>query len=138
MFKDLLKVPQTKYSTGEIFRWLWHAWKGNRLQAVLNAVIGLASVGVSLSSVWAVQHAIDVASHATEGNIYWAVALMGGLILCDFALNIGSIWVQNILGIKAQNRMQQQMLDRLRSGTARSRGTPATCSTALSSMSIVS
>lgn len=113
MFKDLLKVPQTKYSTGEIFRWLWHAWKGNRLQAVLNAVIGLASVGVSLSSVWAVQHAIDVASHATEGNIYWAVALMGGLILCDFALNIGSIWVQNILGIKAQNRMQQQMLDRL-------------------------
>ncbi len=113
MFKDLLKVPQTKYSTGEIFRWLWHAWKGNRLQAVLNAVIGLASVGVSLSSVWAVQHAIDVASHVTEGNIYWAVALMGGLILCDFALNIGSIWVQNILGIKAQNRMQQQMLDRL-------------------------
>lgn len=113
MFKDLLKVPQTKYSTGEIFRWLWHAWKGNRLQAVLNAVIGLASVGVSLSSVWTVQHAIDVASHATEGNIYWAVALMGGLILCDFALNIGSIWVQNILGIKAQNRMQQQMLDRL-------------------------
>ena len=113
MFKDLLKVPQTKYSTGEIFRWLWHAWKGNSQQAVLNAVIGLASVGVSLSSVWAVQHAIDVASHATEGNIYWAVALMGGLILCDFALNIGSIWVQNILGIKAQNRMQQQMLDRL-------------------------
>ena len=113
MFKDLFKVPQTKYTTAEIFRWLWHAWRGNRLQAFLNAAIGLASVGVSLSSVWAVQHAIDVASHAVKGNIYWAVAVMGSLILCDFALNIGSIWVQNILGIKAQNRMQQQMLDRL-------------------------
>ena len=113
MFKDLFKVPQTKYTTAEIFRWLWHAWRGNRLQAFLNAAIGLASVGVSLSSVWAVQHAIDVASHAVRGNIYWAVAVMGSLILCDFALNIGSIWVQNILGIKAQNRMQQQMLDRL-------------------------
>lgn len=106
-------MPQTKYTAREIFRWLWHAWKGNRLQAVLNAVIGLVSVVVSLSSVWAVQHAIDVASHATEGNIYWAVAIMGGLILCDFALNIASVWVQNILGVKAQNRMQQQILDRL-------------------------
>lgn len=106
-------MPQTKYTAREIFRWLWHAWNGNRLQAVLNAVIGLVSVVVSLSSVWAVQHAIDVASHATEGNIYWAVAIMGGLILCDFALNIASVWVQNILGVKAQNRMQQQILDRL-------------------------
>ena len=113
LLKDLLKVPQTKYTAREIFRWLWHAWKGNRLQAVLNAVIGLVSVVVSLSSVWAVQHAIDVASHATEGNIYLAVAIMGGLILCDFALNIASVWVQNILGVKAQNRMQQQILDRL-------------------------
>lgn len=113
LLKDLLKVPQTKYTAREIFRWLWNAWKGNRLQAVLNAVIGLVSVVVSLSSVWAVQHAIDVASHATEGNIYWAVAIMGGLILCDFALNIASVWVQNILGVKAQNRMQQQILDRL-------------------------
>lgn len=113
MFKDLFKVPKTHYTSGEIFRWLWHAWSGNRLQAVLNAVIGLLSVGVSLASVWAVQNAIDVASHAVEGNLYWAVGIMGVLILCDFALNISSIWVQNILGIKAQNRMQQELLDRL-------------------------
>ena len=73
----------------------------------------MLSVAVSLGQVWAVKHAIDVASHAVQGNIYWAVALMGGLILCDFALNISSIWIRNLLGIKAQNRMQQRMLDRL-------------------------
>lgn len=111
--KEWLKIPQTQYSSGQIFRWLWHAWKGNRLQAVLNATIGLLSVGVSLSSVWAVQHAIDVASKAVKGNLYWAVGLMGALILCDFALSIASVWVQNLLGIKAQNRMQQRILDRL-------------------------
>lgn len=38
---------------------------------------------------------------------------MGLLILCDFALHIASIWVRNILGIRAQNRMQQRMLDRI-------------------------
>lgn len=38
---------------------------------------------------------------------------MGALVLCDFALGISSVWVRNILGVRAQNRMQQQMLDRL-------------------------
>ena len=86
---------------------------GNRLQAVVNATLGLLDVAVSLSSVWAVKHAIDVASHTTEGSLYWAVALMGLLILCGFAINISAVWVRNILGIKAQNRMQQRMLDRI-------------------------
>ena len=111
--KEWLKIPETRYTTKQIFGWLWRAWHGNRLQAVLNAVVGLLQVVVSLSSVWAVQHAIDVASHTVKGNIYWAVAVMGGLILCDFALSISSIWIQNLLGIKAQNRMQQRILDRI-------------------------
>ena len=111
--KNLLKVPHNKYSTAEIFRWLWRAWRGNRLQAVLNATVGLLDVVVSLASVWAVQHAIDVASHVRPGSIFWAVALMGGHILCDFALNISAVWIRNLLGIKAQNRMQQRMLDRM-------------------------
>lgn len=71
------------------------------------------SVVVSLCSVWAIQQAIDVASGAKEGNLYWAVGLMGTLILCDFAIHISQVWVRNILGVKAQNKMQQQMLDRL-------------------------
>ncbi len=94
-------------------RWLWHAWRGNRLQTALNAAAGLAGVGVSLASVWAVQRAIDIAAGARPGSLYWAVGLMALLILCDFGLNIGRIWIRNILGVKAQNMMQQRMLDRL-------------------------
>jgi ABC-type multidrug transport system fused ATPase/permease subunit len=94
-------------------KWLWQAWKGNRLQATLNALIGVMLVVISLAQVWAVQHAIDVAAGAQEGDIYWAVGLMGFFIICEFAMHISSIWVKNILGIKAQNRMQQQMLDRI-------------------------
>lgn len=111
--KGLFNLPESKYKAGEILRWLWRAWHGNRLQACLNAAIGLMSVVVSLAGVWAVQHAIDVASGMVEGSIYWAVGLMGALVICDFALNISGIWVQNILGIRAQNRMQQRLLDRL-------------------------
>lgn len=110
---NIFKIPKTKYTAKEILKWLWVAWKGNRLQASLNALIGLLGVVVSLSSVWAVKHAIDVASHEAKGEIITAVLLMGVLILCDFALNITSVWIRNLLGIKAQNRMQQKLLDRI-------------------------
>lgn len=112
-FNKAFKSRNSKYKAADIFRWLWRAWRGNRLQACLNVVIGLLSVVVSLAQVTAVRHAIDVASGAAGGNLYWAVAVMGLLILCDFMLNIGSTWVQNILGIRARNRMQQRMLDRI-------------------------
>ena len=111
--RQWFKIPTPKYSAKVIFKWLWRAWRGNQLQAILNAAIGLLSVVVSLAQVWAVQHAIDVASGHAEGSIYWSVGVMALLVLCGFALRICSIWVRNILGIKAQNRMQQRMLDRI-------------------------
>ncbi len=109
----LFRLANNRYSARQILAWLWRAWRGNRTQAVLNALIGLLGVGVSLASVWAVQHAIDVASGTLSGSIAWSVTLMALLILTDFALNVGSVWVKNILGIRAQNRMQQRVLDHL-------------------------
>lgn len=100
-------------SIRQIIPWLWKALKGNRLQVALNALLGLLGVAVSLSTVWAMQNAIDIASHAVSGSLFWAVGIMAALILCDFAINISRTWIRNILGVKAQNRMQQQMLDRL-------------------------
>ena len=111
--RKFLKIPKSRYSARQIIGWLWRAWRGNRLQASLNAILGLIDVAISLLSVWAVKHAIDVASHAVEGSLYWAVAIMALLILGGFAVNIASIWVKNILGIKAQNRMQQRLLARI-------------------------
>lgn len=109
----MIRLNNEKYGARTILLWLWAAWKGNRWQAVINALLGLLSVAVSLLSVWAVKHAIDVAAGTSEGNIYLAVGVMGILILADFGINISQVWVRNILGVKAQNRMQQQLLDRL-------------------------
>lgn len=111
--KDFFNLHTSRYSTSQLLKWLWKAWHGNRLQTSLNALTGLAGVAVSLASVWAVQRAIDIASGARVGSLYWAVAVMALLILADFALNIARIWIRNILGIKAQNMMQQRMLKRL-------------------------
>ena len=111
--KDLLKIPKYKYTARVIMKWLWGAWKGNQLQAILNALIGLGMVAVSLIQVWAMQRAIDVVAGAREGNIFVATGVIAFFILCEFALSISSVWVKNILGVKAQNKMQQRMLDRI-------------------------
>ncbi len=121
---EKLHNPESKYTIRDIIRWLWQAWRGNRLQATLNASIGLLGVAVSLATVWAMKRAIDIATFNSQlstltshlsplTSIYWAVAIMAALILCEFALGISRVWIKNILGVKAQNRMQQQMLGRL-------------------------
>lgn len=79
-------------------------------------------MAVSLAQIWAVKHAIDVASHNVEGSVIRAVGVIALLILCNFILSISSVWVRNVLGIKAQNRMQQMMLERILRSEWRGRG----------------
>ena len=107
------RKDNSKYGIRQIIKWLLRAWRGNYLQATLNGLIGASEVAVSLAQVWAMKHAIDIASHHTEGSLYWAVAIMAILTIATFALGIAATWIQNILGIDAQNRMQQQTLDRI-------------------------
>ena len=111
--KYINKGADNSKSISEICRWMWHIAKGNRLQTILNAVIGILQVAASLLSVYAMRYTIDIASHAIEGDLVFAIACMGMIILFDFALSISSIWVRNILGIRAQNRLQELMLERV-------------------------
>ena len=112
-WKELLRRHESKYKAGQIARWLWAAWRGNRLQAGLNATVGILGVVLSLLTVWAMQRAMDIAQGVREGSLYWAVGVMALIILCEFGVGISRVWIKNILGVRAQNRMQQQMLARL-------------------------
>ena len=100
----------TQKSILTIAKWLWTIARGNRLQMFLNALIGIMQVAASLLSVYAVKHAIDVASHETEGNLYLAIAFMGGIILADFLLGVSSVWVRSLLGVKGRTRLQRVTL----------------------------
>lgn len=112
-FIERLHNPGSHYTVRQLLRWLWRVLRGNRLQTVLNASLGVLGVVVSLLMVWAMQRTIDIASGMRQGSVYWGVAFMGLLILGEFALGISRVWIRNILGVRAQNLMQQQMLDRL-------------------------
>ena len=104
---------KTKHGTKAIAKWLWQAWRGNRRQAILNVCAGIAGVVLSLLFVNTMQRSIDIASGAEEGSLYLWVSAMAVIMFAEFGVNISRIWIKNILGIKAQNEMQRQMLDRL-------------------------
>lgn len=110
---ERLHNPESKFGVRQILRWLWLVLRGNRRQVALNASLGLMGVGCSLLMVWAMQRTIDIAAGVRSGSLFGGVAIMGLIIVCEFALNISKVWIKNILGVKAQNRMQQQMLDSL-------------------------
>lgn len=93
--------------------WLWKSSSDNRLQATLNTLIGLLGVVLSLASVWAVQRAVDIASHNVEGDVVWAVVIMATFVMGGFALDVAAVWIRNILGVRARNRMQQRLLKRI-------------------------
>ena len=111
---NILKLKNEHFSATEILKWLWKVSRGNRTQAILNAIVGMLEVLVSLACVWAMKFAIDKAQfHGTTNEIYLAVIVLAILYLSNMGLAICGIWIRNILGIKAQNRMQQRMLDRI-------------------------
>ena len=105
--------PNKTYPIAQILRWIWSSSRDNRLQAVLNTIIGLLDVVLALLSVWTVQRAIDIASHNLEGDVIMAVVWIGVVISGTFVLDICSTWVKNYFGIRAQNRMQRRMLGRI-------------------------
>lgn len=112
-FNSLLGKKSSKYSYSIILKWLWQSFLGFRIQFLVKIFIGLLYVAVSLSTVWAVQHAIDVASENTSGSVYYAVGLIGILVSFDIIIDISNVWMKNTLVVRAQNIMRERMLDRI-------------------------
>ena len=99
-----------------IVLWLWSHHKGCRVQAVLNAVIGLAMVGMGLLGVDTIRKLTDIATGSREGSIGWTAVLLAVVFLTEMLLHIASTWIAAVLGVKAQNLMQQSFFRRLLKG----------------------
>lgn len=83
------------------------------LQMVLNIVLGTAYVGATLAFVWATKWAVDIATHSTEGNLNHAIVLLVSIMFCEVVLGFSSKWVRAVLGVKARNKMQERLFNRL-------------------------
>ncbi len=114
-------------SYGKIAKWLLRHSRYYRLQMVLNIVLGIGFVVSSLAFVWATKWTIDIATGAagqgrggaiaaalgTGNNLNAAIVLLVIIMLIQIALGFTSKWVRAVLGVKAQNTMQQRIFTRL-------------------------
>lgn len=93
--------------------WLWRSSRGLRLQAVLNAFIGILSVFLDFVFIYVTKWTIDIATGRMEGNLqtatYALIAVMASKILLSFA----NKWVSALLGVRSQNILQQRLFTHL-------------------------
>ncbi|MCD8317393.1 MAG: ABC transporter ATP-binding protein/permease [Paraprevotella sp.] len=101
------------YSAFRVGKWLWNILRRHRLQVGLNTGLGCLSVGLDFLFIVATKWAIDLATHKASGSLFLAAVSLTGILLCQIGINFASRWIKAILGIKAQNHMQQFYFDRL-------------------------
>lgn len=103
--------------TRQIATYLWHTWKGYRLQALLNMTIGLLSVISALAFVWATKLAIDIATQVkTDMPLSTAIFILALILIIELAIGIFSRWIRALLGVKAQNKMRLHIFTKLMNG----------------------
>ena len=101
-------------SIKQISIWLWHTWKGYRLQAFLNTLIGMILVFSDLAFVWATKLSIDIATHVEKNvELSTALSILVGIMVTQILLGITSRWIRALLGVDAQNKMQRAVFARL-------------------------
>lgn len=96
-----------------ILKWFWKTSKPFRFQACLNAFVGILKVGIDFGFIASTKFAIDIATGRSDSSLNLAIALLVGCILSQLAVGFARTWISAILGIKAQNKMQQQLFARL-------------------------
>lgn len=100
---------------GRILRWLWRTWKGYRFQAIINTSLGIFVVLTDLAFVWCTKVAVDIATGHSHGALQlWHVMLMlVFVVFLQVAMTVANRWIRAILGVRGQNRMQEQLFDRI-------------------------
>lgn len=86
-----------------------HYW----VQMLLNIVLGTGYVGATLAFVWATKWAVDIATGSSSGNLNHAIVLLVSVMTIEIVLGFSSKWIRAVLGVKARNKMQERLFNRL-------------------------
>lgn len=80
---------------------------------LVNIVLGTGYVAMTLAFVWATKWTVDIATGSSDGDINHAIALLVGIMCLEIVLGFASKWVRAVLGVRARNKMQERIFNRL-------------------------
>ena len=92
---------------------LWRSSRGLRLQAALNALIGIMSVTLDFAFIYATKWTIDIATNRAEGSLRVAAYTLAGIMLSKILLGFARKWVGALLGVRSQNILQKRLFTHL-------------------------
>lgn len=93
--------------------WLWRSSRGLRLQALLNAVIGILSVILDFAFIYATKWTIDIATVRAEGSLRLAAYALVAIMLSKIMLGFARKWVGALLGVRSLNILQRRLFSHL-------------------------
>lgn len=111
--RDLIGVRLNSFSIRQIAAWLWRLLRRHRLQVSLNILLGCLIVLFDFAFIALTKQTIDMATHKADGSLSIAALLLVFVLLSLTALHYSARWVRAILGVKAQNKLQQHLFLRL-------------------------
>lgn len=100
-------------SIRDLTSWLWRSSRGLRLQAALNALIGVMSVTLDFAFIYATKWTIDIATNRAEGSLRVAAYTLAGIMLSKILLGFARKWVGALLGVRSQNILQKRLFTHL-------------------------
>ena len=100
-------------SIRDLTSWLWRSSRGLRLQAALNALIGIMSVTLDFAFIYATKWTIDIATNRAEGSLRVAAYTLAGIMLSKILLGFARKWVGALLGVRSQNILQKRLFAHL-------------------------
>lgn len=93
--------------------WLWCSSRGLRLQAVLNACIGIAGVCLDFAFIYATKYTIDIATDRAEGSLRTAAYILVAIMVSKITLGFARKWVSALLGVRSLNILQKRIFAHL-------------------------
>ena len=97
----------------ELVLWLWRSSRGLRLQAILNAVIGILSVILDFAFIYATKWTIDIATDRAVGSLRVAAYALVAIMVSKIMLGFARKWVGALLGVRSLNILQQRLFAHL-------------------------
>lgn len=111
--RNIVGIQLNTFSMRQIAAWLWHLLCRHRLQVTLNIVLGCLIVLFDFAFIGLTKQTIDLATHKAEGSLLICALLLLLVLVSLIVLHYSARWVRAILGVKAQNELQQDIFVRI-------------------------
>lgn len=97
----------------QIFKWMWSVTDGYRGTIALCTFLGALNICFGWGFVWASKHAVDVATHETDGSIYIALSFLPVMMIGELVCSMVSVWISEMRNVRLDNKLKQDIFRHL-------------------------